>query len=484
MTNEVETVGAVDGARKPSSANSLASDLFSTKHVVQHISYAIIVMEVLNKVGLEHQQTIMQLRGKLMDVMTRMQNDFTTISEYVSQIENNAHSGGGANVNAHGFTAWGMNAFNGLDNSFFKNEGAITTDNNTNNGTEGKLQTTGPNKFKEDASSSFQSSTQGFENAVKDLFFGSPSGSGLTVADISKIDNPTGGPAFNFADPKNNYWQKLSNAFSKQFAGTGASMIMTDPSASPSLMQQYMYYKTQVDVFNMPKSTVAAADGQVDKLENFDPSGATNPGQPSPDSLLGTFIEMLSSLNQPITVNRNGQSAILCKSAPSLLELIGGSLGTSLDSKPISATVQEQKWTEHKGLYVHHHDQYMYYNQLQPGIYQAVSMMAFNYFWTKNPNASCDGAITNTTLDKSSNEAGQTDGYDGGTKGSASSDPLSNLYMTTNSVQTNIGQESSQGNDNFQSDVSVSGQLDNMGVNATKSFFEGTSTMNRNSRIS
>ncbi|PCI95660.1 hypothetical protein COB11_01630 [Candidatus Aerophobetes bacterium] len=477
MSNEVEAIGAVGGVKK-SSSNNLANNLFNRKHIVEHVSYAIIVMEVLNKVGLQHQQKIMQLRGKLMDVMTRMQNDFTTISEYVSQIENNAHSGGGGYEGSHGFTTWGENAFNGLDNSFFKNTGKVTTANGSNHGSEGKL-----SDFGEDVSSSFKTSTQGFVNAVKDLFMGSASGSGLTVADISKINNPTGGPAFNFGGPKGGYWKTLSDSFKKKFPGSGALMVMSNPSAHPSLLQQYMYYKTQVDIFTMPKSTLKAADGQVDKIENFDPNGTTKPGQPSPDSLLGTFIEMLSALNQPISVNRNGQKAMLSKSAPSLLEMIGG--GASMKFQLKAAQKQEEKW--HSGVVGpagHDHDHMMYYNQVQPGIYQAVSMMAFNYFWTKNPNAATDAGASNTTLDPSEDQAGQTDSFDSKTKGTPSSDPLSNLYMTNNAVQTNISQQSSQGNNNFQADVNVTSQLDNMGVNATKSFFEGTSTMNRNCRIS
>ncbi|MCH9631170.1 MAG: hypothetical protein S4CHLAM37_11890 [Chlamydiia bacterium] len=470
MSHNVEEVGAVSSVSKKSKP-TLGDDLFHDKHVVQHISYAIIVMEVLNKVGLSHQQKVMQLRGKYMDVMTRMQNDFTTISQYLSQIENNSHSGGSYKADSNTCVDTGTNGFNGLDNSYYRNQSTIAYASG-NYGDEGTLV-----NYKEIVSDSFKSSSQSFVNAVKDLFFGSTSGVGITVKDISKITNPHGGPNFNFADPKNNYWQTLSKSFEAEFGAAGTNMIMTAPNAHPSLLQQYMFYKTQVDIYTMPKSQVKAANGQVDKLENFDPTGKRLAGQAAPDSLLGTFMEMLSALNRSISVKRDigWDYAMGCKTAPSILQLIQL-------NKMSTVQVPGGKYYHHWRSKSDDHGHEMHMNQLSPGLYQAVSMIAFNYFWTKNPNASTDSTVTNTTADSvtsgSHSEEWST------AKGVASSDPLSNMYMTTNSVQTNISQQSSQSNNNFQSDVSVAGQLDNMGVNATKSFFEGTSTMNRNSRIS
>ncbi|MCH9631171.1 MAG: hypothetical protein S4CHLAM37_11900 [Chlamydiia bacterium] len=454
--DRVEAVGSASGA---SHKITLGQILTHGKGTVQKYSFAMIVLQVLNKVGLEHQQKIMQLRGQLMDVETRMQNDLTTISTYLSQVESNSHSGGGScfennNMRHSEGVLWGPNSYNGLSSSYYNSTFSMITNDSSNEGIN-------PSSFKENASASYVLATNSFVSAVKDLFFASSSATGTTVGDISKIINPRNGKHINMMG----VYQKLQNDPQiKGFSVGGAQVISTNKKDAPSLYQQYIFYKAQLGVYTK-------------QLKPKDILAEFTPGASHSDAMLNSFIEDLSALNVKPHVHRDEYNT----TDMSMMDT------TTQHSVLYYIATGQVKATCDGGTYMHRkyeHDSKhptvdFRIDQVHPGLMMAMSMMGFNYFWTKNPNASMDQGSSQIVMN------GEMD-YQDSTEyvGRPSSDPLSALYMTNNSVQTNLSQQSSQSNNNFQSDVNAASQMDNMGVNSIKSFFEGTSTMNRNSRIS
>lgn len=462
-----EPVDAVDSVKSnkpaaPSDDNkSIDALLGQSGGVVSKYSYAMIVLYVLNKVGLEHQQQVMQTRSQLMDVMTRMQNDFTTISEYLSQVQNNSYSSGsswaygGGDGSEGGWSTQGLNSYNGLNSSFYD----LTGNYNIQHGGIGLISGGSLTSVTDSVSAQFKTSTQGFLNAVNDLFYSSKSGTGLTVSDISKIANPFGGKDFDMTST----WDALSakdGPFASFNYGTN-SVISSNPTDHPSLMQQYMYYQAQMQVNSGSAGTVNGANGDISKIVDFNPNDANS------DPLEQTFIQLLTALNTNVSVNRDGSAggnSVVDK------DLGGDTFLSLIASGQVNCTLQAGEGSGPDGAFR--------INQVKPGLYLAVSMMAFDYFWSKNPNASTTAPYVHFT------GSGEVNDNNSALKGAASMDPLSNLYMTNNSVQTNVGQQTSQGNNNFQQDVNVAGQLSNVGQNVQKSFFDGIDTMNRNFRSS
>ena len=86
----VDPIEAVGGVKRTSSAGqALPAESTNKAHKgeVASCNYILEVMKYTN-IAMQHQADIVSLRGELASVVTKMQGDLATISEFLSKIEN------------------------------------------------------------------------------------------------------------------------------------------------------------------------------------------------------------------------------------------------------------------------------------------------------------------------------------------------------------------------------------------------------------
>ena len=116
-------------------------------------------------------------------------------------------------------------------------------------------------------------------------------------------------------------------------------------------------------------------------------------------------------------------------------------------------------------------------NNIDPGLFCAFSYMAYNYYWTKNPNALVDTENGHTNCNTSWTNGVNGDhctAWDWEDKHqTALADQLSYGYMHTNSTQTTLSSSSSTQNTTFQEATSNVQTMNNAAQQMIQSFSQG-----------
>jgi hypothetical protein len=373
----------VDGSDASQSKGGIPQiDVRSTSFI-----YAVIS---LTNLAMEKQSDVVGLQAQLADVVSKIQSAFSTMNSFFEQMIAQTKQAGFMDTyvtdhdesNPDGYDM-NPNALSGLDSHFY-----ALDDNNTSASPAGQV-------FGQDqglVSQSYQDAMKGFVNAVRSLFSCSPTGDTETVGQASKMDNPYGGPGFDFNAP-GGLWSQLNTAYSKYSFG-GHEMFSTKSSDHMSLMQEYTAIKMKINIVTGDKDTVTAAakSGDYSSLGNFDPS---KPG--NLDAMMGPVVQFLNSLNVTVTADRSGYgdnahyaadptttrnllSMIMTDTKDSSGNVVAGDLYASV----FNSHEPEQGWGETDG-----------YSGKQVGLFGAFAYAALDYVGTKTPNGG-DASDPNT----------------------------------------------------------------------------------------
>jgi hypothetical protein len=438
-TDPVEAVGGVSSASKATSMHVGGPEAVpksSKSGDMMNVNYIFLVMQYTNK-AMQNQSNVVAMRAQMEGIVTKMQSDLATISSFISKIQSESHAGGFFDSETRGgdtdFFDMSPSALSGLNSQFYSLQDSQGADFGTDNNT---------------VSTEYQNSMQGFVSAVKDLYYCSSSGSGATVKDISKITNPYGGKDF---DLTGGFWSKIQGEYSK-YTMQGKSIISTNPTDHPSLMQQYMYYQTQLSINTASQQDVtdAAASGDLSKLVNFDPN-TTGGGL---DSNIGPMLQLLDSLNTTVSADRDyanvgnnwgvHASATVSTSRNILSMILTGDNG-DLYTSSAGHSDRGTGYQMDSGA-----DCWDGYANEQVGLYGAFSYMAMNYLATKNPSTPGDSwQGCNYAPGFSAN--GWPFHFVTGRSGIMSKgDPLSSVYSNTNTAQTNLSASANTAGTEFQ----------------------------------
>lgn len=426
MSHVVDPVESVGGVKRsePIQNNAPVKGSNDKSDLLFGSNYILLVMKYTN-IAMEHQAKIVQLRGELASVVSKIQGDLSTISEFVSKLQSEAHSGQGIYEKDYGDIV-SPDSVSGLSPDFYNMYETFSGD-----------QSSFGSDAMDGVSSQYQTLMAGFLSAVKDLYCASSSGSGPTVGDLSTITNPTGGKDFDMMS----YYKDIQDSYG-DFSDQGCQVVSTNSGDHASLMQQFMYYKAQLAVNTGTTSDVIDANGNIGKLVNF------KFGDIDYDSDLGPMMQTLNSFNTVVTVNRGNCPSYLIPQTDSLLSMMmKGEFYNTVDGKTSG-------WSFSSGMC-----------HVKPGLYAAFSFAAFNYIWTKNPNMSlADGTGNDPGNNWWTNDLGG---------GIPTADTLSGMYMTTNTAQTNVSASGNQTNTNFQQDVNSVQQVDGAAGKMIDGFSQG-----------
>jgi len=442
----VDPVAAVGGVKNHSplkgpegASQSTGNSQNNNKYLFQ-TNYILEVMKYTN-IAMEHQASIVALRGEVAALGTKIASDLATISQFISKIQSEAHSGGQESAKINGNWYASPDSYSGLAKDFYHMDEA-------NAGTFGSDSSSGC------VSDSYATMMKSFIAAVKDLYFSSPTGVGPTVKDLTTIDNPADSSKnFNMMD----YFKKIQGSYSKYSCGTSQGVISTNPSDHPSLMQQYMYAKAKLVVNTSTTPDLNNANGDISKLVNFDPSSDGF------DSDLGPFMQVLDSLDIQTSVASEGHSAWTHSKTDNILSMIlNGQLNNTYNGGTPGG----------KGDV----------GQIDPGLYAAFSYMAYNYIWTKNPNLDANNQsasnVPNAPVNIGQDKKG---GWNYNPfKGNAQGDPLSAMYANVTSCQSNFSAAGSATGTSFQQDVNSVQQVNGAAGKMIDGFSQGQETLVRN----
>lgn len=402
------------------------------------VNYVLVVLEVMQNMGLGPIQDIMNTEAKMMDVTAKIQTDLTTIQQYLSKVENMAKSGGaygsefkGKNFGPgqDGSYSYGPNGFNGLDSKEFHEN--LNPNGDLNN---------------QYVSADFQQATAQFIAAMKDLYMCQPctAGDPDSAANFSKFSiNKTdgkGNPITEKVDISGNF-DTLNNHW---FASSGVKTFSTSSTAKASLVQKYMFYKTKLAAEQhtgpLPINTQTGT-ADISKLGvNFDPNSDNFDGMGK--SLFG----LVSSFNTHEDVKRSADGTWR------------GEGRFRTESNNFLSYIFKNPYE------IDNSDPHL--NSTFVNIYGAVSFAAFNYYWSKNPNASV--SVNDNTMPKPDPYNGQ--GYDWQkNKGVANGDDLSTWYSSAQSSSSIVSSTSSESSTDMQEMTSEVSQFQNIGQNIIKS---------------
>ena len=433
--------GGTEGVEAPH--HSVSED--PKKSSVYNTNYVLTVLNIMQDVGLQPIEDTMQTESQLMDTTAEMQADLTTIQEYLTRIENLAHSGGAWKMGDHGWKpmppgqkGWfGPNADNGIAyNEFHENP----------NLQDGKDYT---------VSSDFQNATNGFIAAMKDLFVGEPCSKGapsacsnFTKFSVNKTDSK-GNPItqnFDLSSVFNQLNGNTSNGWGILEKYSGQGVFSTSDSHSASLIQQYTYYQYKL---NAEQYHGLVPNEDLSKL------GFTmDPTSPSFDGVGKSMFGLLNSFNTSVTVDRENDSQY-----------------------------------KNNGEFSNTSENFLYYIFENPyginpsgvpnliggscvNIYGAFSYAAFNYYWTKNPSASTDQKDNTVPQPPAYNggNGAENYGYDKDDKGVVSDgDKLSIWYSDSQSSASLLSSQANENSTTMQQYSSEVSQYQNIGQNIIKS---------------
>ncbi len=430
------------------------------KSKVYTSNYVLLVLEVMQGMGLQPIEDTMQTEAKLMDVTAEMQSDLTTIQEYLTRIENLSHSGGSYRI---GNTEWkpgdfpsgqngwsGPNSANGLAwDEFHENPNVNTSESD------------------DYCAADLKNATDGFIAAMKDLFEAQPCQEGDPMAgnqflefSVNKIDKKTGLVVNQKVDLGGEYNKLNSDPKGWGVLGSnGGSVFTTSDSHRATLIQQYTFYKYKLaaEQYNglIPGTNPEWPD--ITQL-GFD----MDPESTSFNGVGKSLYGVLNSFNTTVETHRQNDGSM-----PDNGKLSNKS-GNFLD-------------------YIFRSDPYAFYasgssywaGRTNVNIVGAFSYAAFNYFWTKNPNASTssgdmDPTHAPTPYNDSEAKHGHDDyNVDDKDKGVVSDgDKLSNWYSTSQSSSSILSSSSSEASTTMQQYSSEVSQYQNIGQNIIKSASE------------
>jgi hypothetical protein len=466
--NVVDPVSAVLSSSSASKAhqkpasdskNSQSDFLYTTNYILE-------VMQLTNK-AMEFQAKQVSAQAQLQNVILEMNNDFSTMNQFFSKLQAQAHAGGGiCFYHGEDNSLLSPNSVNGFSNAFYM---MSEYENPGQSGWGGQQANFGgdygnspysigqtPNASY--VSTDYQQSMASFMTAFKQLFFSSPqSGDGsTTVGDLSKITVHTKNGPKDVDLMTSGFWSNIGGAYDKTYPnGLPSHVISSTSTDQPSLIQQYIYWSLKCNCDN----------GTITNLSGINPQNYI-PGSTTLDSTLGNMLSVLNDLNASVTVDGNTWTH---STTDNLLSMImNNKLYNTNDNDKGSTT-----W----GATNVNGEQDPNAGKIDPGLYCAFSYMAYNYFWTKNPNAPDNSDYqtqTNCNVDRNN---GVNDG-----KGTAWSktghlqpeaDMLSTLYMHTNSTQTTLSSTSSTQNTNFQEATSNVQTMNNAAQQMIQSFSQG-----------
>jgi hypothetical protein len=276
-----------------------------------------------------------------------------------------------------------------------------------------------------DVSQAYQAQAKSFVTAVKELFYSAaPVGSDLTVGDLSKITTQYGDFDLNKAYGADNlsFWQRIGNPISSMgYDKNGYSIISTDATKKPSLIQQYAYYSAKAAAKDATKDDIKNCNGNIWNLKglNFNPEDGC-------DGTMRQVLGILSNMNVSVSISRSWSG-----DSQNLLDLL-------VRDNPIFYNHLSDNTTLTWGGGTNFA---MNNGSILPGIYNFFSELAYNYFWTKNPSASDAVGTGNNgsgVVDVSHSGWDNINRDNSGNHLTASSDSLSSIYLAANSAQTGM----------------------------------------------
>ncbi len=424
-------------------------------------SYVLIVLKIMNSVGLGPLQDVMNTEAKLMDVTAEIQSDLTTIQQYLTRIEDMSSSGGAWKQNAPdkhlpsgvGFTKgtkgwYSPNGFNGLAwNEFHEGQDAGT------GVPSGQYQ-----------ASDFQNATLAFVSALNNLFSvqncskGSPdASSNFTSFSVNKESDGktvTQTIFLNDASCADNLFHDLNHnpmgwGMVGAFSPNHPAFAKSD-TESASLMQKYTYYKYKLAAEQYDGVIPTDSKGYTDFTKlgvNVDPSSS------SCDGLAKSMFSVLNSFNTSVDVDRDNDGGY------------NSAANIRTSSQNFLSMVFNDPWCFHDIS----HTNEKWNGRYQGNIYSAFSFAAFNYYWTKNPNAD----VTQETHSVPTKGAFSGDYNWAKDKGSTQNgDQLSIWYSDSQSASSLVSSTSSESSTTMQGYTSEVSQYQNIGQNIIKSSSE------------
>ncbi|MCH9631173.1 MAG: hypothetical protein S4CHLAM37_11920 [Chlamydiia bacterium] len=416
----------------------------TAKHAVKKYSCYMICLNAVVHMSLNPMQGEMQASADLMNVQHQIQQNLLTMSGFLSYIKSNATADGAAKDTFSGI--FNPNVMNGLkhteymiDNKNAKKESG-TTD------------------YSETASPTFQKKLTAFITAFKHTFYSDTDPKAPTFDQLSHIDNPHVLPTGKSFD-LSTYWGKLNKNF-HAFNQCGYQVMATQKGHTASLIQQYCYLKAKVATYTDSKSHVNGADGKIQNLVDFQ----INDNKKC-DPLIKSMMQIVTAFESPESVSRSvsATTPFATTTQTGLYLMLEGkkkAFAESQGPKPTTQTTESGK---------------------QAGLYGYFSDMAFNYFWTKNPNATKDMPKDLPNPDVV-NPFGIHEWTAANSVGVADSDHLSSVGLSINSNQTNMGQAVGQGSITIQSVTTNEGQDVNIVQTGLKGKKEADSTMLQNQK--
>ncbi len=305
-------------------------------------NYVLIVMEVMQKFGLGPLEKLMEDMAKIEQLLAKFQGDLTQIQQFLSEIENAAHSDGSDPSN-----------FNGLPKNFWKEHG---------------------------------SDLKQFMNEIKSIFFAGGDKSNPTLGDLMK---EFGGSSSDLM----NYFKKIAGEFNNP-KDPSQNIITTNPNQHVSMIQLLVFLKLQLAV-DQKQMTGAKMPSDLTKL--YDPNGSG-----SGDGMIKSLMTFFNQLGTDVTAKNSKNS---------------------LDDGNILQALKSGDMDHLRGLF---------------------NCMAYNYYWSQNPNGSGDYP------------------------GEGGHDVLSLFYSDSQSSASLISSNTSENSTSMQEYTSEVSQYQNIGQNMIK----------------
>ena len=431
MSNPVDPIEAVGGVSSSKKTTPTPHPILGAKKKDSDLlfssNYVLIVMEMTNKVMQNQTQSVAE-QGNLQEVITKIQQDINTINQYISTIQSHATAGGStaiAHGDGNGNHDASPNSSSGLDRQFYHMNDYTDGDDGWHVGANfgGDSGVDGYANNSSYVSQAYQDQTKSFITAVKELFFSAaPVGSDITVGDLSKITTQYGDFDLNKACGSDSlsFWQRIGNPIAaKGYDRNGYSVISTDATKKPSLLQQYAYYSAKAAAKDATKEDIKNCNGNIWNLKglNFNSDDGC-------DGTMRSLLSVLDNMNVGVSITRSWSA-----DSSSLLDLIIKDSPDFYNHLSDGSTTWGSAWnTSNNG-------------KVLPGVYEYFSELAYNYFWTKNPSASDDvgSGHTNVCLDHDHGVADYShSGWDNGGHIAQGSDSLSAIYLSANSAQTGM----------------------------------------------
>ncbi|PCI95659.1 hypothetical protein COB11_01625 [Candidatus Aerophobetes bacterium] len=412
----------------------------TAKNAVKKFSCYMIFLNTIVHMSLSPMQGEMTASAQLMNTQHQIQQNLLTMSSFLSYIKSNATADGAAYDN---FTKiYNPNAMNGLKHTEYMIDNKNVAPRK------------GTTDYGEKVSPTFTKKLKAFIKAFKQTFYANTDPSAPTFQQLSHIGNPNVLPTGKSFD-LSKYWGLLNKNF-HSFNQFGHNVFATKPGETSSLIQQYCYLKAKVATYTDSKAHVNGANGDISKLVDFQ----VNDNKKC-DPMIKSMMQIVTSFESPEHVTRSAAHtpAFATSTQSGLYLMLSGhykAFAEGLGPTPISEVTESGK---------------------QAGLYGYFSEMAFNYFWTKNPNAS-----KAFPKDLAKQVSGVTEWTAASTEGIPQSDHLSSVSLAINSNQTNMGQAVGEGSITIQAVTTNEGQDVNIVQTGLKGKKEADTTMLNNQK--